>query len=101
MDITNALKYLENGQAAKRTSWGGYIEKTITSADDAEVETYTLTLVTRDGTKYVYTYDGTNWVAPETPMSMDVDFFASLLEDDWDTGKASAFEEARSGTGIW
>lgn len=101
MDITNALKYLENGKAAKRASWGGYIEKTITSANDAEVETYTLTLTTRDGTKYVYTYDGTSWTAPATPMQMDADFFASLLEEDWVTGKASAFEEARSGSGIW
>lgn len=101
MNITNALAYLDNGKAAKRAPWGGYIEKTITSAADDKVETYTLTLTTRDGTKYIYTYDGTKWVAPTTPMTMDADFFASLLEDDWTTGNASAFEEARSGTGIW
>ncbi len=101
MDFAYAIQALSNGQAAKRSTWGGYVKKDVTSAEDATTETYTLTFVTRSGSQFVYTFDGTSWTPPSGGMTFDAELLEAMCADDWQTGKASAFEAARSGSGLW
>lgn len=101
MSIADAINYLTDGKAAKRTSWGGYVAKTVTSAIDAQVETFALTFKNRAGTEYVYTWNGTEWIAPATKVPFDEEFIAGILADDWITGKTTDFEAARSSSGTW
>lgn len=98
MEIGNVLKYLGDGQAAKRASWGGYIKKDVTNPATGA---YTLTWVKRDGTSSVYTFNGSTWSAPGSPLGLDAELQASLLADDWQVGSAASFELARSGSGTW
>lgn len=101
MPFAYVIQNLAGGQAAKRPSWGGYVKKTITTADDAETETYTLTFVKRNGAQTVYTWNGSAFDAPATPMSLDGELFAALAADDWIVGSAADYEAARTGTNVW
>lgn len=101
MPFAYVMQNLMDGQAAKRPSWGGYVKKTVTTAEDSSVETYTLTFVKRDGTSFIYTWDGTAFVAPTTKIALDDEFLAAMLASDWTSGEAADFELARSGTGDW
>ena len=81
MPLAYILQNLQAGQSARRTTMGGYVEK---SAVDAETGGYTLTWRKKDGTTtYVYTWTGTAWQAPSTTIPVDAEFFAMMTADDW------------------
>ena len=101
MTLADAINNLRDGQATKRPVMGGYAHKTVTSSTGVDPETYTLTYVERDGTTHVYTWTGTAWQAPSTPISLDGEFHSNMLADDWIIGKRADFESARSGSGKW
>lgn len=101
MDFYSAIATLRDGYAAKRQSWGGYVMKHVTSDVSDVNETYELTFVSKGGTSYKYTYDGSTWTAPSTKVPFDADIMAAMVADDWMTGKASAFEAARGNSGTW
>ena len=98
MSFDNAVENLRDGYAAKRPSWGGYVKKVVTDADDGA---YKLTFKNRAGTEYEYTYNGTAWTAPATTVPFDTEMLEAMLADDWQTGTTAAFESARSGSGTW
>lgn len=101
MTFGNAIQYLTDGRAAKRSSWGGYVKRTDTA--QATDGSYTLTYKNRSGTEYAYSYNGTTgaWTAPATTVPFDAEMHDAMLADDWTTGKTSDFEAARSGSGTW
>lgn len=101
MNLADAIQYLEDGQAVKRPSWGGYIKKTVTSAADATPVTFTLTWKKRNGNETVYTWNGSAWVAPGTALSLDADLMTAICASDWIVGRTADFEAARSGSGVW
>lgn len=106
MQFADAIQNLRDGYAAKRSTWGGYVKKVVTSAPDAEVETYKLIFQVRTGsTTYEYEFKVVGgvlkWVAPSTKVPFDAEIIEAMLADDWSTGKTDDFEAARSGSGIW
>lgn len=106
MTFADAIINLRDGYAAKRSAWGGYVKKIVTSAPDAEVETYKLTFQVRTGsTTYEYEFkvvDGVlKWVAPSTMVPFDAEIIEAMIADDWITGSTADFEAARSGSGVW
>ena len=82
--------------AAKRSSWAGYVE-----AESIDATTYRLTFINRNDVQYIYTWNGQTWVAPQTTVPFDAEFLAGMLADDWIVGTSVAFEAARDGTGVW
>lgn len=101
MPFAYVMQNLADGKAAKRPAWGGYVKKTVTSADGAETETYTLTFVKRDGTSFAYTWDGSAFTPPSTAIALDDEFLQAMIADDWTSGSAEDFEASRSGAGDW
>lgn len=102
MTLPDAASMLNDGRAAKRPGWsGGYVYRTDTA--QATDGSYTLTYKKADGTESVYSYNGTTgqWTAPATKLQIDAEFHASILANDWFTGKKADFEAARAGGGIW
>ena len=101
MTFENACNGMASGEAIKRPGWGGYVYKTDTTAEDSTTATFTLTFKNREGTEYVYTWNGTAWTAPETKVTFDAEIIEAMLADDWTSGTVAGFEAARAGTGIW
>lgn len=101
MPFAYIMQNLTDGQAAKRPAWGGYVKKTVTTAEGSSTETYTLTFVKRNGTSFTYTWDGSAFVAPTTTVALDDEFLAAMLATDWTSGNAADFEASRSGNGDW
>lgn len=101
MDFNSAISTLRDGYAAKRQSWGGYVKKVVTSEASASTETYKLTFVSKAGTSYEYSFNGTAWTAPSTKVPFDADIMAAMVADDWMVGKTTAFEAARGSSGTW
>lgn len=101
MTFANAVSMLNDGRAAKRSSWGGYVYRTDTA--QSTDGSYSLTFKNRTGTEYAYSYNGTTgaWTAPSTKVPFDSDIMASMIANDWTTGKKTDFETARAGGGIW
>ena len=97
-DAIRTILYSTNQNAVKRTSWGGYVYR---SDIDPTTGAYTLTFKNRAGTTYVYSYSGSVWTAPATAASIDAELLESFIADDWITGTAADFEDARSGQGVW
>ena len=81
MPLAYILQNLQAGQAARRPSMGGYVEKgTVNESTGA----YTLTWHKKDGTtSYVYTWTGSAWTAPSTTIPVDAEFFAMMIASDW------------------
>jgi len=103
-DAIQSLTYGGSANAAKRPSWTGYVKVDITSTDatTGEPTAWTVTYRPKTGnTTYVYTYASGAWTAPATPLSMDAEFHAGMLANDWVTGIAADFEAARTGNGAW
>lgn len=98
MPFAYVIQNLSDGMAAKRPSWGGYVKKTVT---ETSTGAYTLTFKNRAGTEYVYTWNGTAWSAPSTPLSVDAEIMAAMAASDWIAGSVADFEAARSGSGVW
>lgn len=107
MTFGDAVKYLTSGKAAKRSSWSGYVVKTVASgAPDGD---YVLTFKNKGGTTYVYSWDESEnkFTAPgdlqpaQTNVPYDGDIMAAMIADDWITGLASDFEVARGSSGTW
>ena len=102
MTFADAVNYLNDGRAAKRPNWGGYVKKVVTSEPGATTETFKIVFVERDANPtYEYVWDGTAWTAPATKVPFDHEILEAMLADDWITGETAAFEAARSGTGTW
>lgn len=98
MPFAYIMKNLQPGMAAKRSNWAGYVKKT--AAEGAAEDTYTLTFVNRAGTQKVYTVTA-GVISTTDALSMDAEFLAGMLSDDWVSGTIEAFEASRSGTGTW
>ena len=94
INILNSSNY----DAVKRTSWGGYVYR---SDINATTGAYTLTFKNRAGTTYVYSFDGSAWTAPSTAVAIDAELLEAMMATDWNVGKATDFEAARSGQGVW
>ena len=80
MPFAYVIQSLQDGQAARRPTMGGYVAKTVTNA---ETGAYTLTYKNKSGTTYVYTFNGTSWTAPGTTIPFDAEFHAMMLASDW------------------
>ena len=94
MPLAYIASMLQDGQAARRPSMGGYVEKTVTNATTGA---YTLTWHKKDGTTtYVYTWSGTAWSAPSTTIPVDAEFLAMILASDW-----QIVESAELTNGTW
>ena len=90
MPLAYILQNIQAGQAARRPSMGGYVEK---SAVDAQTGGYTLTWRKKDGTtSYVYTWTGSAWTAPSTTIPVDAEFFAMIFADDWQIVEAATLQ---------
>ena len=97
-DAISTIINASNYDAVKRPSWGGYVYR---SSINETTGAYTLTFKNRSGTTYAYSYDGSTWTAPATPVPVDAEMLESMMATDWTTGTAAAFEAARSGQGVW
>ena len=93
MPLAYMLDSLRDGSCAKRPSMGGYIKKTVTNE---ETGAYTLTYKKKDGTTFVYTFNGTSWSAPSTAIEVDGEFHAMMLAKDW-----VLVDEAEITSGTW
>ena len=93
MPLAYILDNLQNGSVAKRPTMGGYIKKVVT---DAETGAFTLTYTKKNGTTYTYTWDGTAWTAPQTPIPVDAEFHAMIFAQDW-----QIVDEAELTEGTW
>lgn len=98
MPFAYVMNQLQDGGAAKRQAWAGYVKKTVT---DAETGAYKITFVKRDGTQTEYAVAANGTITAASPMTFDVDLLAAMLSDDWIAGTAATFEAARSGSGTW
>ncbi len=97
-EAINTIINASSRNAIKRPAWGGYVYR---GAITAETGAFTLTFKTRSGTEYVYSFSGSAWTAPSTPLSIDAELMESFLADDWITGTSTDFEASRSGQGVW
>ena len=104
--------------AVKRPAMGGYIFRYGTPTDGAfKIRLRKRADVTSTPVDYAYTYNPTTGVfafvaseaattdLPASQASVPdfiAELFGEVIADDWQTGKASDFENARSGTGdVW
>jgi hypothetical protein len=118
MTIQYILKYIKDGQAAKRPSMRGYVKRVDALVDDTgKVNKYALTFVTNaetdTGGSFSYTFTvGENGVVSVTlgdlnganasPVVMDPQLLQHFMADDWEIGSYENYESVRSGnTGRW
>lgn len=109
MNIGEALEEIVESStrdAMKRPSMGGYFFRSAVSEAEGTEGDYTLTMrkranVNSQPVDYVYSYDASagTWTAPATQPDLDGELLGELLADDWMTGKAADFENARAGDG--
>ena len=126
MTFADVIENMQDGQAAKRPSWGGYVRKDVLTTDQTTGEplTWEVTFVTRgsagestapdsgntnrltdDEGTYSFLWNGTAWVAPDDSqttmdaLAIDGQLFAALVAYDWDITTAAEAEQARTGTG--
>lgn len=101
MTLTGALQSCRNGDAVKRESWRGYIQKVFPGAEKEETRLpndapFDVVVVAADGTKATYSF-GTE--TAEEPTQLSHELLDAFLRDDWIRGSADAFEKARAGGG--
>ena len=92
--FTDAFNNLEQGEATKRGSWAGYIAKEAGSVENE----YKAVFVKRNGERAEYKVSSAGVVTTDSPLTLTAELMTALLSDDWVTGSAASFEEARAGT---
>lgn len=100
MTFADAVANLQDGKAAKRPQWQGYVKRD----NDTTFSTtgkYDLTYKNRTGTEYKYSWNGTAWIAPLATVPFDAEIHAAMIADDWITGSTADFEACRQGGGTW
>ena len=95
MPFAYILDQLQDGQAAKRPTWGGYVKR-----EDGQNGAYTLTFKNRAGTSYAFAWSGSAW-STTASLTLDAELLAAMAAQDWIIGDAAEFETARAGTGTW
>lgn len=95
--FADAIAQLENGKAAKRPGWRGYVKRV-----DGQSGAYDLVYVKPDGTSYTYHHaaDGTV-TAPQTAVTLDAELHVAMLSNDWIIADTTSFEQCRQGSGTW
>ncbi len=100
MTLTGALQSCRNGDAVKRESWRGYIQKVFPGAEEEtrlpNDAPFDVVVVAADGTKATYSF-GTE--TAEEPTQLSHELLDAFLRDAWISGSAEAFEKARAGGG--
>lgn len=107
--------------AAKHTSWGGYVYKTTNGLTEQEIAAgkYRLNFVRRNGDQYVFLWDGradfayagfienddgalgTGSPVPGTTLAYDADLLEATVDTQWDVGAQELYEARRTGGGVW
>lgn len=100
MTFADAVTNLQDGKAAKRPTWHGYVKRDNDSTFSTTGK-YTLTYRKANGTDYVYQWNGTAWVEPTMMVDIDAELHASMIADDWITGSTEDFETCRQGGHTW
>ena len=91
----DAIYNLEEGRAAKRPRWRGYVKKVNVQEDGS----YDLVYVKKDGTEVTYHMDGDGVMTCESPLTLSGSLNGDLMSNDWIVGSADEFESARAGDG--
>lgn len=92
----DAINSLQDGQAAKRPRWRGYVKKGNVAIED---RSYDLTFVKADGTEVVYHVAADGEQTAETTLVFDGELNADMMSNDWMIGDAEDFEVSRAGSG--
>ena len=105
-DALDSIRNSSTNDAMKRPSMGGYFFRSAISTSEGTEGDFTLTMrkradVNSQPVDYVYSYDASagTWTAPTTKPELSGEFFGELFANDWLVGKASDFENARTGSG--
>lgn len=99
MTFAGALQSCRNGDAVKRESWRGYIQKVFPGAEETRFlndAPFDVVIVAADGAKATYSF-GTD--TDEDPTQLSHELLDAFLRDDWIRGSAESFEKARAGGG--
>lgn len=103
MTFADIIAQLENGKAAKRPSWRGFVKKVAGATEGA----YDIVFVKpaaaagQSPTTYTYHIAANGTITTSDTLTMDVELFASMCSTDWFMASTSEFEAALAGTGTW